>query len=56
MKEINRQGILAWTGDRFHSIGVYNEQEDISIAVSVNGSTIPFSEFLLGIFDSIYGK
>ena len=46
------------TGDTFgvHSIGVYNEQEDISIAVSVNGSTIPFSEFLLGIFDSIYGK
>lgn len=46
------------TGDTFgvHSICIYNEQEDISIAVCVNGATIPFSELLLGIFDSIYGK
>ena len=46
------------TGDTFgiHSIGVYNEQEGISIAMSLNGTTIPFSEILLGIFDSIYGQ
>lgn len=44
------------TGDTFgvHSIGVYNEQDGISIAVNMNGGTIPFSDFLLGIFNSIY--
>lgn len=44
------------TGDTFgvHSIGVYNEQDGISIAVNMNGGTISFADFLLGVFSSIY--
>lgn len=46
------------TGDTFgiHSLGVYNEKEDVSIAVNINGATFPFNEFLLGIFKSLYGE
>lgn len=52
----NEHQFYGHTGDTFgvHSIGVYDEQNRISIAVNMNGGTISFSDFLLGIFKSIY--
>ena len=52
----NKHNFYGHTGDTFgvHSIGVYNEQDGVSIAVNMNGGTIPFTDFLQGVFSSIY--
>lgn len=52
----NKHNFYGHTGDTFgvHSIGAFNEQDGISIAVNMNGGTIPFADFLQGVFKSIY--
>lgn len=52
----NKHNFYGHTGDTFgvHSMGVYNEQDGVAIAVNMNGGTIPFTDFLQEVFSNIY--